>query len=439
MILELLRGRCLKKHSDLNNHFQLKVALCHLFSLLSTYIMPAVNDKYTIVSANINPNAEIDQNFTSSYTRRSKTFFLIQMIRNLSAGGKRLYNFEDGGSLPHRFLDAIATELARMDRSWYDSLARAARNAVYYAFQKIGDFPARQSATFAAGYGTFTRSTPAPTDEIIPIGTVIAALTGETAVTSAAVTVLAGTTSASVIVRSQVPGIAGNIRSGDLKQVLSSIGPYTFRNTTPLDGGQEEESDEQIAERFLAYIKTLRTGSRDSVYQKAINTSITVGLSTVKPRDVAIIEPWFVPELNMPGGLFYVVVEEGGGVCSPALLTAVGNNVNSVTSVGTRGISISSSAYAINLAITYSYFNTVSSTNVESSISSSWNNYLNDSLVEDGTGRGEVNLLDLATVLKSSNTAIVGLSITNVTSQTIKPLLGSRAIPGTLTFTSASI
>ncbi len=123
------------------------------------------------------------------YQAKPKSYYLFNMLRTLYASGGRLYPAKRG-SVVHRFLDGIAVEMARIDLMWRDSIARAIKQSVYWAFRSLFAQPFSQS--YATGYATFTRPTPAPQNEIIPAGTLIARADGPTYVTLNDVVVLAG-------------------------------------------------------------------------------------------------------------------------------------------------------------------------------------------------------------------------------------------------------
>lgn len=400
--------------------------------------MPVVSNQYTINPLNPDPDFQTTGTLDSIYKQRPKSFFLANMIRELKQSGKKLYRFDEG-SVPHRFLDAIAHELARIDRSWFDSIERAIKESVYSAFTQPGEFSARYGATFAAGYGRFVRGTPATVREIIPAGTIVATLDGLTAVTTAPCNIEVGANQVVVLVRAELAGAGGNAPAGTFKRVLSSVGSYTFTNITALDGGQDSETNSEIAARFFNYISFLGTANAGSISSAAFNAYITSGLNTIRARDIAIVQPWRVPDLAIPPGLFYVVAEEGGGTCSPALLTAIDTNVQPKVAGGNRGIVFACAATVVAPVLSYQYYAGASVADIDNTIIQAFSSFMSQTLIEDGSGRGAIDFTTLATALKESHPDVVGLQISFPESNIFYPPVATRAVSGIITFTRTAV
>lgn len=381
---------------------------------------------YTLGTPSTDPG-DTSNVISGVYAPKSKSFFLNRMIATLRSSGFKLYQF-GAGSLPHRFMDSIALELANLDRQWSNSIARAIKNAGYAA---VGI--TRNPATFATGAaGRFTRNAPATSVETIPLGTTVSTVDGRTAVTLADLTFAIGQQVGTVAVRSEVVGVAGNYATGELTNVLSSI-PYSFTNFAPIDGGQEEETDEALQARAQDVYQGLSSSKASAILSavKGVTISGPIGV-----RDAAIINPFLIADLNIPPGVFYVVVESGGGTAPLALLTAVDSVVVAKQAAGVSSVTISASAYVASVAISYAYPNALSATTINSQVTALWSDLFFGSKIEDGKGRGEVDTSILEAQILAQFPEISNLVITVTGGPIVKPPLTYRALAGSPTFTA---
>jgi Baseplate J-like protein len=376
---------------------------------------------YTLGTPSTDPG-DTSNVISGVYAPKSKSFFLNRMIATLRSSGFKLYQF-GAGSLPHRFMDAIALELANLDRQWANSVVRAIRDAGYAA---VG--VTRNPATFATGAaGRFTRNAPATSTETIPAGTVVSTIDGRTAVTLADLIFVTGQQVGTVGVRSEIVGVGGNYAAGELTNILSSI-PYSFTNFAPIDGGKEAEGEDEVLARAQALYQGLSTSTAPAILGAIAGV---VSPSLIGIRDAAIINPFLIADLNIPAGVFYVVVESGGGVAPGDLLLAIQPVVASKQAAGVASVTISCAAYVAPVVITYSFHSSdASASNIESRITAAWNDLFFDSKIEDGSGRGDVDISTLPTDLLTQVPEAIDVSITAGADGIISPPLAYRALPG---------
>ena len=134
-------------------------------------------------------------------------------------------------------------------------------------------------------------------------------------------------TSVTVPVQAAVPGAAANVVAGAIGLLSSAIiGIDTVTNALPLAGGLDPESDIDFRGRFQFYIN-----SRSLATANAVGAAIA-GLQ--QGLRYAVLEN--VNLLGQPrSGNFCVIVDDGTGVATPTLLSAVTAAVESVRPLGT--------------------------------------------------------------------------------------------------------
>lgn len=402
--------------------------------------MPQVSPPYEVKSPQADPGPQ-GSALSRVYAARPASFYLFNMVTTLVARGAGLFSFIPAGII-HRLLSTVAVEMGRIDKYVEDALPRAIRNSVYEAFATPPAFTPRLPATYAASpAGVFTRlGGPAIVDEVIPADTILATVDGRTAVTVEDAVCLAGSSSVTVTVRSEIAGKAGEVSAGELTQILTPLpGPYSFTNATALDGGREEETDESVRARFEQYVTSVGTATPDAILAATRGTTVVSGGVTYTVRDAALVQPWRVPGLNLPPGMFYVVVEAGGGSAPGDLVAAVQAAIAPKTAAGNQGIAVSCAAMAVSPTVSYTYLGGYDPTAIETAISAAWLSWMGSSLVEDGTGRGDVSVDGLAASLALSHEGIVwnsdGTPKLTLNLSAITPPVGARAVAGNLAFT----
>lgn len=388
--------------------------------------MPVVSDPYIILPPDPNPDGA--SAFPEIYEAKSKTAFLTSMVSSLRALGLRLYPTRRG-SVAHRFLDTVALELSLISRAIQDVVVRAVLQSGYIAY---GFTPAE--ATFATGTFVFTRRSPAPSLENIPAGTILSSVNGRTAVTLVAINIAQGGTTVTVAIRAESPGAVGNAAPGEYQNILSPLpGNYIGTNPTPLSGGVDRENAIQTFSRFQKFLTGKRIGTAPNIESQCV--VVTAGATTV--RKIAVVQPWRVPQLNMPPGTFYVAVESGGGIATQPLVDAVQARLSdgTIVAAGNLGIAVSSSPLAFNLSVAYRIASGANVAVVAGNILSVWNGLLDDSAIEDGSGRGEVDTASVISQLFGADPAITELNASSSPPATLKPPVAGVVTIGALTAT----
>lgn len=103
----------------------------------------------------------------------------------------------------------------------------------------------REPARRATGTVTFSRSTPADRDVVIPKGTRVATSDGSVVFrTTGAVTLAAGETSVDAPVEAEEPGAKGNVAANTITKLIDPVtGIESVNNTEPTSGGRDKETD----------------------------------------------------------------------------------------------------------------------------------------------------------------------------------------------------
>jgi uncharacterized phage protein gp47/JayE len=192
----------------------------------------------------------------------------------------------------------------------------------------------------ATGLVTFSRiSTGAPAT--IPVGTSVQSsdLTQSFTVTqnttsslwspTAGAYVLGSTTaSGSVPVINTVVGTAGNVVAGAISIINSPLpGIDSVTNAAGFTTGMDVETDAALKARFALYIETLPRGTL---------AAILYAVYSVQPNLTASVEENIDTSGAVNPGFITVVVDDGTGYPSSALLQSVANNVNIYRSAGIR-------------------------------------------------------------------------------------------------------
>lgn len=117
----------------------------------------------------------------------------------------------------------------------------------------------RREATNAAGTVTFSRATSAGIDYTVPVGTEVQTDSSEPVsfVTTEEVTLLSGTTSVDASIEAVEAGSDGNVASGTITVMKSSVsGIEAVDNTNPTTGGFARETDEELRARAKLRVST---------------------------------------------------------------------------------------------------------------------------------------------------------------------------------------
>ncbi len=157
-----------------------------------------------------------------------------------------------------RFLEIVAK---REDELW--QLAEDAYYAGFIDFatgQNLDRLVAilgirRKQATKATGTVTFSRSTPATSDIVIPVGTRVSTADGSVVFQTVDEAILQqGQTSVDAAIEAVEPGSHGNVAANTITKLLDPIsGIESVNNAFPTSGGSDAESDEELRYRAITY------------------------------------------------------------------------------------------------------------------------------------------------------------------------------------------
>jgi len=370
------------------------------------------------------------------YRPQRKAYFLSHMIRAAQSGPFAGINIVKG-NLWHRVLSLVAELLERQSFVAGALAVWSLREGAYRAWHGPL-FPARDPATYARGPLRIVRDRPAPTDQLLPRGTLIGSLDGRTALLEADTVFPAAETSIVAQVVSTLPGTAGHFEAGELRQLMGAAG-YRVSNPAPIAGSGDAESDGAIYRRFQDRVEGSATGNRLAVHSAAMNARVLSSAGEVQEKvtDAALIYPWATPALNGENGTGYVVIDNGSGSASAALIEAaqllVGtDDVPGVQSAMERHLVIAASTLVVPLALRVYCTRNANRAAVEEALRAVWSAYMGARLIEDGRGRGRVGLRELGDLLDKAHPDVLQCVFINHDGDVIPPL-AARAVAGILT------
>jgi len=224
------------------------------------------------------------------------------------------------GSVARTMLEAVSVEEEEIYYRLYRAILEAIPIAIYLAF----DFTLR-AATTATGTVTFSRSTVAPVNYVIPLGTRVATTDGLVFVTTVAATLLTGHTSVAVAVIAEQAGAAGVVLAHSITEFRAAIlGVESVTNGTAAAGGSDEETEDERKGRFQDFITSLARAPVGGIKAGARTATLTDANGGIleQVRKVSVYEP-FLTDSTVPAGVFSVYIDNGTGTASEALRTRV--------------------------------------------------------------------------------------------------------------------
>lgn len=172
------------------------------------------------------------------------------MVEQVRSTTDKLTDF-NVGSVTRSLLEANAVELDDYYQAVHAGLLRAIPTSIFigFGFELL-------PAVAASGVILLTRTGSTAATLTIPAGTKLISTAGAYYSTLAAATFAIGSATTTVIAAADVAGIAGNADPNTLA-LASGSGTVSATNSASMAGGLDVETDEQRAERFQAWIKTL--------------------------------------------------------------------------------------------------------------------------------------------------------------------------------------
>lgn len=214
------------------------------------------------------------------------------------------------------------------------SQAQALQAIVYSAYTAFGIYPI--TAAPAVGFVTFNTGTgitpPLAAQSVaISAGTIVQTVGGVQFQTTQSVVLLQGSTSITAPIVAVLAGIAGNVLSGTITQIVTGL-PYALfcSNSANTSGGANAEPASATFARFTAAVAAIGLSTPVSVANSCIAVTVSGTGETVKYS--TCFEPWIqqIQNNQSPTPGFTVFVDNGSGAASPALLAATSANLSGV-------------------------------------------------------------------------------------------------------------
>ncbi len=257
------------------------------------------------------------------------------------------------GSVNRTLFEAWGMELEEFYFRMVDALEQAIPDSAYESF----DF-GRQPSTTAAGVVTFSRSTTADQDYLIPAGTIVSTNELVTFQTVADVTLLTGQMGIIASIIATQPGTGGNVNAGSITVLNSALpGIEAVTNSAATTGGVDEESREARAERFRAFIEGLARTTIGGVEAGALTAQLVDGQSEAileSVRQAKLVEPYLTGD--GPRCVVEVYIDNGSGVASVELIAETqkiidGFTVGEVKTVGYRAAGVTVNVVSVTSVI----------------------------------------------------------------------------------------
>jgi uncharacterized phage protein gp47/JayE len=118
-------------------------------------------------------------------------------------------------------------------------------------------------------------------------------------------------------------GIAGNVGSGTITQLVSTVvGIASITNNIAFTGGTDKETDVDFRERFLVFVRNPISGGNKADYVTWAQEVAGVGLAST------------IPIWNGPGTVKVLILDTAGDPASAGLITNVQNYISPTASLG---------------------------------------------------------------------------------------------------------
>jgi uncharacterized phage protein gp47/JayE len=181
----------------------------------------------------------------------------------------------------------------------------------------------------------------------------------------------AGVASASIPVQCTVSGSQGNIVTGTISIIASSLpGLDQVTNTLPFEGGTDAETDALLRSRFVNYLAGL---------SRATPTAIASAVGGVQQGiTMSLLENVAANGSTSPGN-FVVVIDDGTGFPPASLLSSVASAVDATRPIGTTVSVIAPTVLQVSVSLTaLAPQQSATSSTISSSIQQAILTYLNN-------------------------------------------------------------
>ena len=219
---------------------------------------------------------------------------IIQNIINQIKADDPAFSLEVG-TPERKIVEAVATEIATAQGDF--SVLDAQHDIDSMTGDRLDAFVnlmgfSRQQATAASGTVTFSKSSAALDDILIPFGTQVKASDADPNsldvyfTTTQSSTLQQGTTSVDIPVIATTPGSMGNVAAGAVNGFATLTGVPSITNVTndaPMTGGQDFEDDDALRIRFKNSIFRNMSGTYDQFMALALSGETTTKANVVGP------------------------------------------------------------------------------------------------------------------------------------------------------------
>jgi uncharacterized phage protein gp47/JayE len=323
------------------------------------------------------------------------------------------------GSIVYDLLAPAAAELAQAYIEMDNVLNLGFADTTYgeYLDRRVAEQGlTRKPAVKATGRLTFS----GPEGTVIPVGTRVST-EGETPVyfvTTTEGTIAGGTVT--VDAEAEVGGVNGNVDAGKITIVLGDLaGVVTVTNAEPFTGGVDEETDEELYERYKE--KVTRPITSGNKYQYEAWAKEIAGVADAR----------CYPLWNGPGTVKVVVVDSEKRSPSAQVIQTVADYIESVRPIGADVTVVGVTEVPIDISVTVTLSTDANPSTVESDIRENITEYFKKigfvETVVRYTAIGNA-ILDAYGVVDYSNLTVNG-AVTNVILKDDEvPILGAVSI-----------
>lgn len=255
------------------------------------------------------------------------------MINHLK-GNQRVITDFNVGAVGRTLVEAPAIEIDQLYQEMFTGLKEAIPVATYQSF----DFTKIQA--ISAGGVVTTTISPQETDTFIPANSVLSVTGGGTTyLTQFDITIAAGDTTGTLLIRAAIAGLVGNIPANTAFQISPSPAGFVgATNAADFANGADEETADEQKQRFRDYIATLARGTIDACEYGAKTAKIYDGAGNLieRVKSAKLIEP-YAADNSEPIGLVNIYIHNGVGSTSDDLMALAQKIIDGyVSDTGTK-------------------------------------------------------------------------------------------------------
>lgn len=208
------------------------------------------------------------------FERKSMEELLQRMIDWTRGSTTKVTDFRVGSRIR-----TLYESVALITEELYDKVFRSTRILIEENIYTVLGFPKRP-ATYATGTVTFGRETPADSNYLITLGTVVRTMATQNSApiefrTTADVLLPLGQLTIDAPVICQVAGLAGNVEANSIVEfVTKPSGIETVTNVGTVSNGVGEETRDEQKLRFQLFMKSLSRGTLPAIEYGAVTSEL---------------------------------------------------------------------------------------------------------------------------------------------------------------------